>query len=184
MKFGEDGRLYAVNPEAGFFGSAPNTSHQTEPERDGHDRAQHHLHQLRQDRRWRHLVGGDDRRAAGATAIDWHGSDWTPDSETPAAHTERALHHPRRPQCPSIAPEWEGTGRVADRRLPLRRPPGDGDPARLGSLRLEHAVFMGATMSSETTAAAAGEVGKLASTRWRCCPSAATTWPTTSTPTG
>ena len=106
MKFGEDGRLYAVNPEAGFFGVAPGHQPQDEPERDGHDRARTRSSPTAA------LTDDGDVWWEGMTeeppehAIDWHGNDWTPESEEPAAHPNARFTTPAA-QCPSIAPEWE-----------------------------------------------------------------------------
>ena len=161
MKFGEDGRLYAVNPEAGFFGVAPGHEPQDQPERDGHDRAEHDLHQLRAHRRRRRLVGGHDRASRPRTRSTGRATTGRPTSDEPAAHPNARFTTPAA-QCPSIAPEWEDPDGRADRRLPVRR------PARRPWCRWSPRRSTGSTASSsarrcrsETTAAAAGEVGEL-----------------------
>ncbi len=106
MKFGADGRLYAINPEAGFFGVAPGTNGHTNPNAMLTLAGNCHLHQHRAHRRRRRVVGGHDRRRARPSDLDWQGEDWTPDSGTPAAHPNARFTVPAA-QNPAIAPEWE-----------------------------------------------------------------------------
>ncbi len=159
MKFGEDGRLYAINPEAGFFGVAPNTSHKTNPNAmdtiEGATRSSPMSRTDDGDVWWEGMT--DDPPAH---VIDWHGNDWTPESDTTRRPPERPLHHAGGP-VPVDRAGVAGPGRCADRRLPLRRSPRHDVPLVQEAFDWEHGVFMGATMSSETTAAAAGAVGEL-----------------------
>ena len=95
-----------------------------------------------------------------AHAIDWHGNDWTPDSETPAAHPNARFTTPAG-QDPAIAPEWEDPKGVAVDAMLFGGRRSTVIPLVTEALDWNHGVFLGATMSSETTAAQAGEVGKL-----------------------
>ncbi len=159
MKFGSDGQLYAVNPEAGFFGVAPGTGARTNPNA---------IDMISRDTVFTNVARTDDgdiwwegmTGEPPAHAIDWHGHDWTPDSDKPAAHPNARFTVPAA-QCPSMAEEWEDPEGVPISAIMFGGRRATVVPLVHEARDWEHGTFIGSIMSSETTVAQAGEVGKL-----------------------
>ncbi|MGH7404618.1 MAG: phosphoenolpyruvate carboxykinase (GTP) [Candidatus Methylomirabilales bacterium] len=157
LRVGPDGRLWAVNPEAGFFGVVPGTSSKTNPNA---------MAAIQRNTLYTNVAlrpdgtvwweGHDDPPPR--TALDWRGRPWTPSHDEPAAHPNSRFTTPAR-QCPSLSPEWENPKGVpisailfGSRRQKLL-------PLVYQASSWQHGTFLGATLASETTAAITGAVG-------------------------